>query len=284
MAMPDFFSLLSVGHSPSVYAYDPERRTTSIPSPAQLSWPAEYVLNFHKKHVFPGTKPSLHKISSGINNWFNRVNWQLVLSGKPDDYKYWRLHSRHNPPQCSVPDHLDDAVKAHRHVLSSVWSLCQTTLLRKSMFSYESRFNPVIRWGLNILRRGQWGFLLSDKDGTFVLLPRQSVVKMKEEILNSPEYMRSYLSMEIIHEYCSDYGEICQYVAESVHSPSGSLEHCCIIRLHGQNTQGPSLYCTKGYSCSPQAPVYAGNAVVCSNPSVLDEGFHTPSTGQQPLH
>jgi len=209
MSFPDFIALLRCGkENPGLYVYDWLEHSALKPGAGQVSWPAEFVLTqFHRKHLFNwNRRPKMSDIGRGLATWEHKVRWQMALKDHEDCSPWWKLQTK---PKCvwtceeKIHHRLEALISG---VKEKVFAACRYARSRHSRHIFQTPpISGAVRLGLNLLRKGPWAAIPTDKDGGFALMPKAELENEEKKMLSTSAYRaepnHSEKAEEIIQEY-----------------------------------------------------------------------------------
>ena len=224
LSMHELGCLLQCGKGlPGVYIYDHTTASALTPGPGVLAWPVEFLLaKHHRKFIFvPRRPPPLSDIGKALRNWDAKVRWNFIHTDEPRNDPHWKLRAKRKvTPSCDavLPSTIESYLNECKH---AILQQCHHTLSRWTQQSKRSNnFNTICRIGMNILRKGAWGVCPTDKDGGFVLIPKDCIVKLEDAILAGRHYVPTSLDPMRIAEVAHEYQQAAHSIAQVTQDPT----------------------------------------------------------------
>ena len=204
--------------SPGVYIYDFQSASAYTPNAGEIAWPVEYLFSrHHRKHVFvPRKPPSLSEVGRALMNWDAKIRWKFHFWQSPDSNPWKELFSKgQNTAWCNtpIPAYLEDYIAECK---KQVFDSCKQA---RSCFFHArhklSNLNGVCRLALEILQKGETGACKTDKDGGFVLVKKQDVLKLCFANMTSKHYEPVIFDEELNANIGRQYLQAAQLVARA---------------------------------------------------------------------
>ena len=195
-----------------VSVYDPFTKSIYHPQAYNVPWPIVWILaRYNRKHIWASKKlPGADWIVQDIRQFVDAVKWRWVFrnSRTPKPSVYFKLH---NP--CNVP--VDGAVQFWLDTLHAklVAEAKRATNFAKHRSKCWSNMNPLVRWGLKLLKQSCWKVLLADKTGGYVLVHRDNLPAIHDMVLDKPMYKgfgsrQDFVQSYTFHNHCQEYYKI----------------------------------------------------------------------------
>ena len=174
--MDEFVSLLQCGKSsPNFYVLDHHRAEAVQPTPGEVIWPVEFLLKYHRKHVFPDSRlPPLRDISMSVATWENKLRWRLHHHNS-QDHRWGHLRCKPSaaptyPCQTRFSNQIDSWFTSAREAIFKEAKNClhQAQVARRGQRCRCLLFS----FAFKILQSSEYVPILSDKDGGFCLVDR----------------------------------------------------------------------------------------------------------------
>ena len=201
----DCWHLWRVGRAPVVYLYEYATRSVRLPTRAEVPWPVEFLLSFHRKHILPSARVDHNPMTRGLTSWLNRQNWKHVSGSNDDPHKFWLLRNKKKTCRTGPGDENTGEVgMLHSEIFTSAWDCCNKAFHERPKFN-SLPSNPLAQWGLKILKNMPYVALLSDKDAGFVILHKTDYSKMLTEMMEKPQYKRVYLDRDYLYGHYDMY-------------------------------------------------------------------------------
>ena len=188
MPLSEFVTLLSCGKGvPNVYAFDHYERSACVFPKGEVPWPVEYILCFHHpKHVLQSKrKISPHEVGRALWNWDQRLRWRLTLANQPKDQ--WGFLKVRTPVVSPCETSFAGSFEAFsQEIRQKIYSeLLKTRGRMRARQNVSHNMYGVVRLGMQLLGRGPYRAVRTDKDGGFVLVPKHVFIPEMLRILSN---------------------------------------------------------------------------------------------------
>ena len=220
--------------------YDARTKTARVPVRGELAWPVEFVLRHHQKHIYLCRKlPDLKVISTALSDWENKIRWNFALQ-HVENNSWWQLQGRRKstaPCSHALDPHWEAYIRETKDTVFQSCARARSRLLHKR--ANVSNMDGIARWGFQILKKGPWGVLPSDKDGGFVLVLKSEILQAKFDLMNKPQYKPTTWFHDSEIQIIEEYVEAAQMIGDATKDPS--LTRALVYKLR----RGGRSLCSK---------------------------------------
>jgi len=200
----------------SVYVYDHSTRSVAHPGQKDgFPWPVLFLLAcHHKKHVFLWPrKPSISCINFAANQLRHRIHWKWHFQQLSDKTRSsWHVLQARAPIK-PFNGHVIGAVAAATTSLSAhIQKIALRAISRVHGQYSRFRASMVVRMALQILQTSDLAAIPTDKDGGFVLLEKDVLLRLSLKAFDA-RYLEISSSTMNVESAVSHYINLCRRVS-----------------------------------------------------------------------
>ena len=214
----ELLNLFACSDHGKVFVWQPTEKLATLES--DLPWTHKAILCQHKKFIFRRRNLQVGTITRALADVKNRIRWRLFFLSRGDDgvNPWLNLQTKTSlavPCPHFASTHMEQALmKASDTIVHTAEKFLRTRSREDTSHAF------LLKYVLRDLKEHDLQVLKSDKDSSFVLVPRGEYLAVRDQAFERHWYSPPFsVTLNQLHYMCTRYVDICKSLSEVHEDP-----------------------------------------------------------------